>query len=107
MGLVLSTSLGRNFDMVVRRPTNRCTSLMFVRLRISMIALHFSKLASILRCVSMKPKNFPLLTPKTQLLGFNHMLYFRRAVNTSAKSFECCRWLGDLTTMSSTYTSTH
>jgi len=107
MGLVLSASLGRNFDIAVRRPTNRCTSLMFTRLRILMIALHFSGFASIRRCVSMKPKNFQLSTLKTHLSGFNRRLYLRRAVNTSTKSFECCRWLGDLTTMSSTYTLTH
>ena len=107
MGLVLSASLGRNLDIAVRQPTNRCTSLMFTGLGISMIALHFSGFASIPCCVSMKPKNFLLSMSKTHLLGFNRRLYLRRVVNTLGKSFECCRWLGDLTTMSSTYISTH
>jgi len=76
MGLVLSASVGRNLDMAVRQPTNHCTSLMFVGLRMSMIGLHFSGFASIPRCVSMNPKNFPLLTPNTHLSRFNQRLYF-------------------------------
>jgi len=107
MGWVLSTNLGKNIDMVVRRPTKHCTSFTFARLRISIMALHFSGFAMIPHCMSMKPKNFLLLTPKMHFSGLSLRLFFRSVVNTSTKSFECCRWLRDLTTMSSTYTSTH
>ena len=102
MGRVCSTSLGRNLDMAVRRPIRCYTSLTLVGLRISIIALHFSGLASITRGVSMKPRNFPLSTPKTYFLGLSRRLYCCRAKNTSDKSCACCKWLGDLTTMSST-----
>jgi len=53
MGWVCSTSLGRKREMAVRRPMRRCTSLTLVGLRISMIVLHFSRLASIPRLMSM------------------------------------------------------
>ena len=51
MGWVYSASFGRNLDMTVRRPIRHCTSLTLVGLRISMIALHFSGLASMPRFV--------------------------------------------------------
>jgi len=50
MGRVCSASLERNLDMAVRRLTRHCTSLTLVGLRISIIALHFSGLASIPHC---------------------------------------------------------
>jgi len=49
MGCVCSASLGRKWEMAVRRPMRRCTSLILLGLRISMIALHFSGLASMSR----------------------------------------------------------
>jgi len=107
MGRILLPSLGRNLDMVVKRPTKRCTSLTFVGLYISIIALHFSGFSSIPRCVSINRKNFPLSTLNTHFSRLSPSLYFQRVANTLAKSFECCRWIGYLTTMSSMYTPTH
>jgi len=52
MGWVCSASLGRKREMAVRWPMRRYTSLRLVGLRISMITLHFSGLASIPRYVS-------------------------------------------------------
>jgi len=107
MGRVCSANLGRNLDMAVRRPTRRCTSLTLVGLHISIIALHYLRLASIPRCVSMKPRNFQLSTSKIHFLGLSVRLYYHRAKNTADKSCACYRWLGELITMSSMYTSTH
>ena len=104
---VRSASVGRNLDMTVRRPIKRWTSLTLVGSRISIIALHFSGLASMSHCVSMKPRNLPLSTLKTHFSGLSLRLYYRSAENMADKSCACCRWLGDLTTMPSTYTSTH
>jgi len=50
MGWVCSASLGRNLEVAVKRPMKRCTSLILLRLCISMIALHFSRFASMPRC---------------------------------------------------------
>jgi len=107
MGRVLSANLGRNLDMAVKWPIKHCTSFTFVGLRISIMALHFSGFASIPHCVSMKPKNFPLSTPNRLFSGLSLRMCFRSDINTSTKSFECYRWLADLVTMLSTYTSTH
>jgi len=107
MGWICSANFGRNMDMAVRQPIRRWTSLTLLELHISMMALHFSGLASIPRCVSMKPKNLPPSTPNTHFLGLSLRLYCRNAEYTMDKSCACCRWLGDLTTMSSTYTLTH
>jgi len=49
MGWVCSASLGKKWEMAVRRPMRRWTSLMLVGLRISIIALHFSGLGSMPR----------------------------------------------------------
>jgi len=107
MGQVCTTNFGRNLDIAVRRPIMRWTYLTLVGLHISMIALHFSGLASMLRCVSMKPRNLPLSMPKMNFSGLSLRLCYRSVENTADKSCACCRWLGDLTTMSSTYTLTH
>jgi len=107
MGWVCSASFGRNLDMAVRRPIKRWTSLTLLGLRISMMALHFSGLALMSHCVSMKPRNLPRSTPNTHFSRLSLRLYCRSAENTMDKSCACCRWLGDLTKMSSTYTSTH
>ena len=53
MGWVCSASLGRKREMVVRRPMRHYSSLTLLGLRISMIALQFSGLASIPRWVTM------------------------------------------------------
>jgi len=107
MGWVSSANFGKNLDIAVRQPIKRCTSLTLVGLRILNMALHFSGSASIPHCISIKPKNFLLSTLKTHFSGLSLRLYFRSAENASNRSFECYRWLGDLTTMPSTYTSTH
>jgi len=93
-------------DIAVRRPIKRWTSLTLVGLRISMIA-HFSGLTSMPRCVSMKPRNLSLSMPKTHFSRLSLRLYCRSVGNTMDKSCTSCRWLSDLITMSSTYTSTH
>jgi len=71
MGWIWFASFGKNLDMAVRLPTRRCTSLTLVGLHISIMALHFSGLASISCCVSMKPKHFPLSTVKTHFSGLS------------------------------------
>ena len=42
-----------------------------------------SGFASIPRCLTMKPRNFPADTPKAHLAGFSFMLYFLRIWNAS------------------------
>jgi len=106
IGLVLSANLGRKREMAVSLPTSRYTSLMFVGLLISIIVWHFSGLASIPRCVSMKPRNFPSSTLNVHFSGLSLMLYVCSALKTSARSAECCLAFGDLMMMSSTYTAT-
>jgi len=86
IGWVCSASLGRKWEMAVRRPMRRCTSLTLVGLRISMIALHFSGLASIPRWVSMNPRNLPRSTPNTHLSGLRRRLYYRNAEKTVDRS---------------------
>jgi len=76
MGHVLSANFGRNLDMVVRRPINRCTSFTFVGLRISIMTLHFSGFASIPHYVSMKPNNFLPSTPNMHFLGLSMRMCF-------------------------------
>ena len=67
MGWVCSANLGRKREMTVRRPMRRCTSLKLVGLRISIIAFHFSGLASMPRWVSMNLRNLSQSTPNTHL----------------------------------------
>ena len=82
MGWVCSASFERNLDMAVRQPIRRWTSLILLGLHISMIAVHFSRFASMSRCVSMKPKNFQWSTPKTHFSGLSMRLYCRSVENT-------------------------
>jgi len=89
MGWVCSASLGRKREMAVRRPMRRWTSLTVVGLRISMIALHFSGLASMSRWVNTKPRNLPRSTPNTHLSGLRRKLYWRGAENTADRSSAC------------------
>jgi len=86
MGWVCSASLGRKREMAVRRPMRRCTSLMLVVLRISMIALHFSGLASIPRWVSMNPRNLSRSMLNTHLSGLRRRLHCRNAEKTTDRS---------------------
>ena len=67
-------------------PMRHCTSLMLVGLHISMIALHFSGLASMSRWVSMNPRNLPRSTLKTHLSGLRRRLYCLNAKKTADKS---------------------
>ena len=48
-----------------------------VEVHISMIALHFSGLASMPRWVNMKPRNLPRSTPNTHLSGLRRRLYWQ------------------------------
>jgi len=89
MGWVCSASLGRKREMVARRPMRHWTSLMLVGLRISIIASHFSRLASMPRWVSMNPKNLPQSTPNTNLSGLRRRLYWRNAEKTAERSCAC------------------
>jgi len=75
--------------MAVRRPMKRWTSLIVVGLRISMMALHFSGLASIPRWVNIKPRNLPRSTLNTHLSGFRRSLYWRSAEKTADRSSAC------------------
>jgi len=72
--------------MAVSRRMRCCTSLTLLGLRISMMALHFSGLASMPHCVSMKPRNLPRSTPKTHFSGLRQRLYCRNAEKTVDKS---------------------
>ncbi|RHN38472.1 hypothetical protein MtrunA17_Chr0c03g0490051 [Medicago truncatula] len=56
--------------------------------------------------LTMKPNNFPDLTPNVHLLGFNRSLYFLNLSNIFVKYSTCCSSSADFTIMSSTYTST-
>ena len=49
------------------------------------IAFILSGFASIPQLLTIKPKNFPVETPKAHLAGFNFMLYFFRIWNASAR----------------------
>jgi len=62
---------------------------MVVGLHISMMALHFSGLASMPRWVNIKPKNLPRSTPNTHLSGLRQRLYWRRAKKTVDRSSAC------------------
>jgi len=72
--------------MAVSWPMRRCTSLTLLELRMSIIALHFSGLASMSRCVSMTPRNLPRSTPKTHFLGLRRRLYCLNAEKMVDKS---------------------
>jgi len=89
MGWVCSASLGRKREMVVRRPMRHWTSLMLVGLRISIIALQFSRLASMPRWVSMKSRNLLRSTPYTHLSGLRQRLYWRNTEKTVERSWAC------------------
>ena len=86
MGWVCLANLGRKREIAVRRPMRRWTSLMVVVLCISIIALHFSGLASIPRWVNMNPRNLPRSTPNTHLSGLRRRLYWRNAEKTAERS---------------------
>jgi len=91
MGWVCSASLGRKREMAVKRPIRRWTSLIVVGLRISMMALHFSGLASMPRWVNIKPRNLLRSTLNTHLSGLRRRLYWRSAEKTADRSSACWR----------------
>jgi len=72
--------------MAVSQPMRRCTSLTLLGLCISIIALHFSGLALMPRCISMKPRNLPRSTPKMHFSVLRQRLYFCNAEKTVDKS---------------------
>jgi len=92
IGLVLSASFDRKRAMAVNLPTSLCTSLTLLGLHMSMIAWHFSGLASMLHWVSMKPKNLPPLTLKVHFSGLRRRLYFHVALKTLVRFRSC--WVG-------------
>ena len=61
--------------------------------------------ASIMRLLTMKPKNFPAETLKAQLIGFHFILQSFRIWNDSARRSTCSLALTNITNMSSMYTS--
>jgi len=85
MGWVCSANLGRKREMAVSWLMRRCSSLTLLGLHISMIALHFSRLPSMLRCVSMKSKNLPQSTLKMNISGLRRRLYCRNLGKTVDK----------------------
>ena len=89
-------------ESAVNLPINRCTSLTFFRLCISITTQHLLGLASMSRCVNIKPRNLPPSTLKTHLSGFNPMSIFLSAMNTSCKSLMCLSRDSNFTTTSST-----
>jgi len=74
IGLVLLANLGKNRDIIVNLPISRCTSFILLRLFISIIAWHFSGLASRSLCVSINPRNLLLSTLNTHFSRFNRRL---------------------------------
>ena len=54
-------------------PVRRCNLFLFLGGGVSMTALIWSRLTSIPLWLTMNPKNFPALTPKAHLDGFNFM----------------------------------
>jgi len=66
ISLFFSTSFGTNLDNVINWLISFCSSFIFKRLLLFVIALHFSRLTSMPRCVSMKPRIF-LLRPWTHI----------------------------------------
>ena len=89
MGWVCSANLDRKWQMAVRRPVRRWTSLTLVGLRISMMALHFLGLASMSRWVSINPRNLPRLMLNKHLSGLRRRLYCRNAEKTAEMSCAC------------------
>ena len=77
IGWVCSANFGRKREMAVRRPMRRWTSLTLVGLRILMIALHFSRFASMPCWVSMNLRNLPQSTPNTHLSGLRRIMWRR------------------------------
>lgn len=102
IGLIISVSLGMNWDNVVNFTTNFWTSFMFFGLHMSMMVWHLLGLASILPYVSMNMRNFPPLISNTHFLGFNLMLLFLKASKTFTRLVAYYSHELDLTTMSYT-----
>jgi len=100
IGRILSVSQRRHLERDVSRPMSFCTSFKFCGLLMATMVAYLSRLASMPRSVSMKPKNFLPPTPKTHLARFNLMLNLRKLENVSSRSK-----ISDLTIMSSTHTS--
>jgi len=63
-----------------------CTSLKLAGLRILIIVLHFSVLASMPRWVSMNPRNLPQSMPKMHLSRLRQRLYCLNAEKTADRS---------------------
>jgi len=101
IGLIHSANRGTNLDNVVNRLSSCCTSFRFFGLLISIMALHLSRLTSILVWVNIKPRNLPPSTSNTHFSRLRRMLVLLRASKTSYKSLMCWSHESDLTTMSS------
>lgn len=70
-GNARSTNLHMKRDKEATLPLSRCTYFTLLRLHIWMIALHFSKLASIPRLVSIQPKNLSACIPNEHFSVFS------------------------------------
>jgi len=86
INLIHLASRGRNVDKEVCRPISLCTSFKFYGFCKSRMVAHLSGLASIPRAVSMNPRNFPVATPNTSLVGFNLLLYLQIWLITSMRA---------------------
>ena len=82
-GRHLSVALETNLFRAATLPFKLYTAFTVLGGSSSNMSRTFSGLTSIPLWDTMKPKNFPAVTPNTHLLGFNFMLYDRRVSNVS------------------------
>ena len=77
-----------NLFKAVILPFKLCISFTVLGDPSSIMACTFSGLTSIPLWDTMKPKNFPAVTPNTHFLGFSFMLYDQKVSNVSWRSFK-------------------
>jgi hypothetical protein len=67
-------------------PVSFCTSLIVARASMSVMAVIFTRLASIPWLLTMNPSNFPYGTPNMHFVGLSFHLNFHKLLNISSKS---------------------
>ena len=85
-GRPLSPSFERNLFRAAMHPVSFWTSLIEDGVSMFMMALIFSKFASIPLWLIMKPSSFPDGTPKKHLVRFNFHLKLRKMLKVSSRS---------------------
>ena len=85
--VALEMSLLRAATLLVRL----CTSLVLPKDCISIKAYIFPKLASMPRCLTINPRNFPKAMPNAHLRGFSFIRYVLRILNVSVKMGDMVR----------------